>query len=71
MKSLTIDIDDKIYKRFRDFLDILPKGSIKIYDDDSDELSLEESKAFYSVQEKIKKQDYSDFDDYDELKKKL
>ncbi|HKL32479.1 MAG TPA: hypothetical protein VJ919_08100 [Tangfeifania sp.] len=71
MKSITIDISDKVYKTFRDFLELLPKDSFKIYDNDPDELTAEENKEYYSVQKKIEKQDFSDFEDWDELKKEF
>ncbi len=71
MKSITIDISDKVYKTFRDFLELLPKDSFKIYDNDPDELTPEENKEYYSVQKKIGKQDFSDFEDWDELKKEF
>ena len=71
MKSLTIDISDKVYKRFCDFLELLPKGSFKIYDNDPDGLTVEEEKAFYSAQQKIKDKDFSDFEDLDQLNEKL
>jgi len=71
MKSITIDISDKVYKTFRDFLELLPKDSFKIYDNDPDELTAEEEKAYYSVKKKIEMGDFSDFEDWDEVKKKF
>ncbi len=69
MKSITIDISDKVYQTFRDFLKLLPEDSFKIYDDDPDELTAEEERAYYSIQKKIKKGDLSDFEDWDKVKK--
>ncbi len=69
MKSITIDISDKVYNSFRNLLKQLPKGSFKIYDNDPDDLTAEEKKAYYSVQKKIEKDDFSDFEDWDEVKK--
>ena len=71
MKSITIDISDKVYKTFRNFLDLLPKDSFKIYDNDPDELTAEEEKAYYLVKKKIEKGDFSGFEDWDEVKKKF
>ena len=67
MKSITIDISDKVYKVFRDFLEILPKDSFKIYDNDSDELTVEEKKTYYAVQNKIKNNNFEDFDDLNDI----
>jgi hypothetical protein len=71
MKSITIDISEKVYKTFRDFLELLPKDSFKIYDNDPDELTAEEEKAYYSIHKKIEKGDFNDFEDWDEVKKKF
>ncbi len=71
MRSITIDISDRVYKTFRDFLELLPKDSFRIYDDDPDELTAEEKKEYYSRQKKIKKGDFSDFEDWDDLKNSL
>jgi hypothetical protein len=67
MKSITIDISDKVYKTFRDFLDLLPKDSFRIYDDDPDELTTAEKEAYYTIQKKVKKGDLSDFENWDEI----
>lgn len=71
MKSITIDISDKVYKRFRDFLDLLPKDSFKIYDDDEDVLSVDEEKAFYASQKKINEGDFSDYENWDDVKEDI
>jgi len=71
MKSVTIDISDKVYDTFRKLLEKLPKGSFKIYDDDPDTLTAEEEKAYYSVQNKIKKGEFDDFEDWDDVKDSL
>ncbi|WP_167617792.1 hypothetical protein [Maribellus sediminis] len=71
MKSITIDISDKAYKKFREFLELLPEGSFKIYDDDSDELTAKEEQAYYSVKKDIENGDFSDFEDWDDVKEDL
>lgn len=67
MKTITIDISDKVYKTFRHFLELLPKDSFRIYDEDLDTLTLEEKKTIYSIQKKIDKGDFSDFVDWDDV----
>ncbi len=69
MKSITIDISDKVYNTFRNLLKQLPKDSFMIYDTDPDELTADEEKAYYSIQKKIEKSDFSDFKDWEEMKK--
>ncbi len=71
MKSITIDISEKVYKTFRDFLELLPKDSFKIYDEDLNTLTAEEQKTFYSVQKKIKNSDFSSFENWDDVKDAL
>lgn len=71
MKSITIDISDQAYNKFRELLEKLPKGSFKILDDDPDVLTAEEKKVFYSIQDKIDKGDFSDFEDWDNLKESI
>lgn len=68
MKSITIDISDKVYNTFRGLLKQLPKGSFKIYDEDPDILTAEEEKSIYSIQNKIEQGDLSEFQDWDEVK---
>ncbi|MFW6246397.1 MAG: hypothetical protein ACOC13_02980 [Tangfeifania sp.] len=71
MKTVTIDMSDNVYRTFRDFLELLPKDSFKIYDDDSDSLSAEEEKEYYSLQKKIEKGNLNDFEDWDNFKEQL
>ena len=42
MKTITIDLSVKVHKTFREFLELFPKDSFKIYEEDSDSLSVEE-----------------------------
>ena len=68
MKSITIDIADHVYTKFRDFLELLPSDSFKIYEEDPDSLTVSEKKEVYSIQNKIAKGDLSDFTDWDKVK---
>ena len=71
MKSISIDISDKVYTKFRELMEKLPKGSFKIYDEDPDSLTAEEKEAIYSFQEKIDKGDFSDFVDWEDVKEEF
>ena len=71
MKSITIDISDKVYSTFRALLKKLPKDSFTIYDDDPDTMTAEEEKAYYSTQDKIKKGNFEDFEDWDDVKENI
>jgi hypothetical protein len=71
MKSITIDMADHVYKRFRDFLDLLPVESFRVYEEDPDELTASEKNEIYSIQSKIEKGDLSDFTDWEKVKADL
>jgi hypothetical protein len=71
MKTITIDMSDKVYKTFREFLELLPKDSFKIYDEDTDLLSVEEKEEYYSLQKKLEKGGLKDFEDWDNFKEQL
>ena len=71
MKTFTIEISDNIYNTFRKFLETLPENSFKIYDDDPDELTVEEEEDVYSINKKMENGDYSDFEDWDKIKDEL
>lgn len=66
MKTVTIDISEKVYSLFKRLLRQLPEGSYKIYDEDTDTLTAEEKRELYSIQKKIDNDDLSDFVDWDE-----
>jgi len=68
MKSITIDISDKVYHTFRKLLKQLPKGSFKIHDEDPDVLTTEEEKTIYYIQKKVEQDDFSEFEDWDGVK---
>ncbi|HRF57332.1 MAG TPA: hypothetical protein PLV58_08035 [Campylobacterales bacterium] len=34
MRTITISVDDSIYQKFIGFLDLLPKGKVKVIQDD-------------------------------------
>lgn len=71
MKSITIDISDGAYDTLKKMLNKLPKGSFKILDEDPDVLTVEEKKILYSVHEKINKGDFSDFENWDNVKESI
>ncbi len=68
MKSITIDISDQVYDTFKELLNKLPKGSFRILEEDPDFLTVEEYEAFYSVQDKLNNGDFSDFEDWNNVK---
>ena len=71
MKTISIEIDEKAYKAFKEFLKILPKDSLKVLGEDIDELTVNESKEVYRLKEKTSRGDFSEFEDWDDIKGKL
>ncbi|MBL6963771.1 MAG: hypothetical protein ISR55_08105 [Bacteroidetes bacterium] len=71
MKTITIDIADSIYKTFLNFLKLLPKESIRIHEDDSDKLSVDEKQEVYRLKKQIEKKDFNEFDKWDDIEKKI
>lgn len=68
MKSITIDISDQAYGTFKELLNKLPKGSFNILEEDSDFLTVHETEVLYSVQQKLNDGDFSDFEDWNNVK---
>lgn len=71
MKTITLDIKEQVFEKSMEFLHELPVESVKIYDDDPDALTAQETKEIYTVRQKIQSKDYSEFKDWDELKSEL
>jgi len=70
MKTISLDIPENLYKPFKSLLKLLP-DKIKVYEEDVDTLTAEEEAEVYQLKDKISKQDLSDFDEWDDVKKKL
>lgn len=58
MKTISIEIDDKVYAAFKEFLKLLPKDSFKVLGEDLDELTVNENKEVYRLKEKISNGDF-------------
>lgn len=68
MKTLSIEIDESIYNDFVSFLNILPKKKVLIIDEEDDILTLEERDEVYRIKAKTDKGDYSEFENWDDVK---
>lgn len=71
MKTISIDVPDKLYDTFKAFLSIFNRDDLKIYADDIDTLTSEEKKAYRKIKEKLNNGDYSDFSDWETVKNEL
>ncbi len=71
MKTISIDIPDKLYDSFKQFVSSFNSKEIKVYTDDANTLTVKEEKEVYKLKAKSDNGDYSDFDYWDEIKKSL
>ena len=71
MKTITIDIADKAYSAFRNFLKTLPKDSFRLYAEDIDELTNDEKKEVDLLMKETNENNYNSFDEWDEISKSL
>ena len=68
MKTISIDIPDKLYESIQIFLKSFNSSEIKIYAEDPDTLTVEEEREIYTLKAKSDKGEYSEFDDWDDIK---
>jgi hypothetical protein len=71
MKSITIDIAENVYEKFKDFLELLPSDSYIIYEEDPDGLTSSEKKEVYSIKKTIAEGNLSDFTEWEDVKSVL
>lgn len=71
MKTVHLKISEHLYSKLKELLDSFPKGSYEIIDDDPDTLSLEEEEEIYRSKSKTEKNDFSEFEDWEDIKKKM
>ncbi len=67
MKTIHIKIADSLYSQLKKVLKLFPKDSYEILEEDSDSLTLEESKEVYHLKKQTDNNDFSEFDDSDNI----
>jgi len=55
----------------KQFLYTLPSEGVRVFEDDSDTLTVDEEKQLYPIHLKTARGDFSDFDDWDSFKSTL
>jgi len=69
MKNIYLEVEDNSYQTILDFIKLLPKNHCRVLSDDI--LSDEENLHIQQCLAQINKGDYSQFDDFDSIKKPL
>ena len=70
MKTISLEIDERIYPQVLNFLRLLPEEQCHILEDE-DSLSAEELAAVQTIQSRLRAGDESEFVDWDEIKERL
>lgn len=71
MKTISVEVEDRIYKDVVNFLRLLPEQSVRVLEDDSETLSPQEREAVLALQARLKAGDDSEFEDWDSVKAEL
>ncbi len=67
MKTISLEVDDRIYSQVISFLRLLPEDCCHVFDDE-DNLSPDESSAVKAIQARLEAGDESEFVDWDDIK---
>ena len=71
MKTISLEVEEQVYKDVINFLRLLPKESFRIMEEDSDKLSLEEQSVVQILQARLQAGDESEFEDWETVKTAL
>ena len=71
MKTIHLEITDNLYSKLRKILESFPKDSYQIIEEDNNELSVEEQNEIYRLKQLSDQNDFSEFEDCDDIKEKL
>jgi len=70
MKTISLEVDDRIYSRVVSFLRLLPEDRCHVFDKE-DSPSPQELQAVQEIQNRLLAGDESEFVDWDDIKEKL
>lgn len=71
MKTISVEVEDRIYKDVINFLRLLPEQSVHVLEDDGETLSPQEREAVLTLQARLKVGDDSEFEDWESVKAEL
>ncbi|OAI17071.1 hypothetical protein A1507_11220 [Methylomonas koyamae] len=71
MKTISVEVEDRIYKDVVNFLRLLPEQSVHVLEDDGETLSPQERETVLALQARLKAGDDSEFEDWETVKAEL
>ena len=71
MKTISVEVEDRIYKDVVNFLRLLPEQSVHVLEVDGETLSPQERETVLALQAKLKTGDDSEFEDWETVKAEL
>ena len=71
MKTISLEIDERVYPQVVGFLRLLPKDCCHVFEEDDTALDMEELATVKAIQARLQAGDDSDFVDWDDIKDKL
>ena len=71
MKTISLEVEERIYPQIVNFLRLLPKDSCQVFEEEIDTLSPEEQSAVQAIQIRLQTGDESEFEDWDKIKAEL
>jgi trans-2-enoyl-CoA reductase len=69
MKTILLEVEDKTYQTILDFIKLLPENRCRVLNED--ELSTDEQQHINHCLTQIEQGDYSEFEDWETVKKRL
>lgn len=69
MKTILLEIEDNTYQTILDFIKLLPENRCRVLDEDA--LSTDEQQHIEQCLAQIEQGDYSEFEDWETVKKRL
>jgi len=70
MKTILLEVEENSYQTILNFIKLLPKNQCRVINDD-DELSSDETLHIQKTMAQIEQGDYSEFEDWETVKKRL
>jgi len=70
MKTILLEVEENSYQTILNFIKLLPKNQCRVINDD-DDLSSDETLHIQKTMAQIEQGDYSEFEDWETVKKRL
>ena len=67
MKTISLEVEERIYPQVVNFLRLLPKDSCQVFEEENDTLSPEEQSAVQAIQSRLQTGDVSEFENWEAI----